>query len=91
MHSLCNLKYECDIFSDFTDYIMYSHAEGISALQLPVRIGNESYLPLTRSKKVVSMDFDSRNKVLFFVEEAGRGNVRNKLSRSMTVLKLKTI
>ncbi|XP_053385857.1 low-density lipoprotein receptor-related protein 2-like [Mercenaria mercenaria] len=59
---------------DITDYIMYSHADGISALQLPVRRGNESYFPLARSKKVVSMDFDSRNKLLFFVEETSRGN-----------------
>ncbi|XP_060556897.1 low-density lipoprotein receptor-related protein 2-like, partial [Ruditapes philippinarum] len=59
---------------DITDYIMYSHAEGISALQLPVRLGNESYLPLTRSQKVVSMDFDSQKKALFFVEESSRGN-----------------
>ncbi|KAL4217440.1 Low-density lipoprotein receptor-related protein 2 [Mactra antiquata] len=59
---------------DVRDYIIYSHDDGISALQIPVVSGNETYFTVTTSKKVTSIDFNSHDKRLYFVEGTKRGN-----------------
>ena len=63
------------LFSEKGSYLVYGYKDGIAAIDLPIMSPDPPITPLSSSKLVIDIEFDSENKTLFVIQGHPDANV----------------